>query len=145
MGFGPEYQKIQAQYCDSIIEISPNRVSVVWFNKIHQLTDKRRCDSRRKDAYWDNCRKSKKFWDYNRLQAPHYSLGGYSQRRAGRAPDRTIVRYKIYYTSWRLYIGLEEVLSLYSNTNSNIASGATPIGSADRASDELKILALMQE
>jgi hypothetical protein len=41
---------------------------------------------------------------------------------------------------------LKETLSLYSNkNNSTIASGATPIGSADRAPDDWKFLATTKE
>jgi hypothetical protein len=43
-------------------------------------------------------------------------------------------------------VALEETLCLYLNKyNSTIASGATPIGSADRAPDELKLSATTKE
>jgi hypothetical protein len=86
--------------------------------------------------------KSKNFWDYDRLQELDHSLGGYSHRER-RSRTRWNIKFKKKRDLKLFCAGYDERrwqsrihFWAYTQNNSTIALGATPIGSAGRALDE---------
>jgi hypothetical protein len=86
------------------------------------------------------------FWAYNRLQAPHHSLGATPIGSTGRAPDKKNQKEKVFSAGRRLWLhSIKLCAYTWINENSTIASAATPIGSADRTPDDRKLSTTSKE
>jgi hypothetical protein len=120
---------------DSHAKSQPNMIFTFVSQEVYQKDDKRKC------KWWDSRRKFRAFEPIIGCKHPIIASGATPIESTDRAPDRKLVKRKIFLHRVKIIDTHVETLRLYSNqNNSTIASGANPIGSADRAPDDWQIL-----